>query len=272
MPAKHPEKDRNFDDLTQRFARNIYQTPKGKLRLAILERDFGVIPNTSPLDVLDVGAGQGQFGLWLATQGHDVTLVDVSAEMLAKAKNEAAGVNFAIAPTFIQQDLWAMCVERESNSCDLVVCHAVLEWLEHPLEAVEKLAALVRPGGYLSLLFYNIHGLVFKNLLRTNYKRVLKGDTKGQRGSLTPINPLAPMDVLGVIERLGLTTLAHSGVRVFHDYILNRENRLRDYETVEALELSLSNQEPYRGLGRYVHVLAQKKMASPAGIEPTSKP
>lgn len=109
MPAKHPEKDRNFDDLTHRFARNIYQTPKGQLRLAVLERDFGVIPKAPALEVMDVGAGQGQFGLWLAAQGHDVTLVDVSAEMLAKAKAESQGVNFSIAPTFIQQDLWAFC-------------------------------------------------------------------------------------------------------------------------------------------------------------------
>lgn len=260
MPAKHPEKDRNFDDLSQRFTRNIYDTPKGRLRLAVLERDFGVIPNNPALDVLDVGAGQGQFGLWLARQGHGVTLVDISGEMLAKAQTAATEQCFAIPPKFIQQDLWSLCKETPPNSCDMVVCHAVLEWLEHPLSAIVELTKLVRPGGYVSLLFYNVHGLVFKNLLRTNYKRVLNGDTKGQKGSLTPINPLEPQAVLTAVEHLGLSVLAHSGVRVFHDYVLDREQQRRDYDSVEALELTLSNQEPYRGLGRYAHVLVQKPL------------
>ena len=263
MPAKHPDKDRNFDGLSQRFTRNIYDSPKGQLRLAVLKRDFQQFVDRAELDIVDGGAGQGQFGLWLAQQGHKVALTDISSEMLAEAQKAASSQTFDYPPTFYQSDLWslqtALNIDAKGGArYDLVACHAVLEWLEKPLDAIEELARLVRPGGWLSLLFYNVHGLVYKNLLRANYKRVLANDFKGQKGSLTPINPLNPNDVLAAVANAGLTTIAHSGVRVFHDYILNRDDQAKDYATVEALELALSTQEPYRSLGRYVHLLARK--------------
>ncbi|HEY7773882.1 MAG TPA: methyltransferase domain-containing protein [Marinagarivorans sp.] len=263
MPAKHPDKDRNFDDLSQRFSRNIYDSPKGRLRLAVLKRDFQQFVDRPQLDILDAGAGQGQFGLWLAQQGHKVVLTDISSEMLAEAQKAASAHTFEYPPAFYQRDLWSLRAALSTDAdndgrYDLVACHAVLEWLENPLDAVAELAGLVRPGGWLSLLFYNVHGLVFKNLLRASYKRVLNKDLKGQKGSLTPINPLDPNEVLAAVANAGLVTAAHSGVRVFHDYILNRDDQAKDYATAEALELALSTQEPYRSLGRYVHVLARK--------------
>lgn len=35
-----PPTDQSFDGLTDKFAKNIYATAKGKLRLAVLERDL----------------------------------------------------------------------------------------------------------------------------------------------------------------------------------------------------------------------------------------
>ena len=32
--------DRNFDDIAEKFSRNIYDTPKGKIRQAILWQDL----------------------------------------------------------------------------------------------------------------------------------------------------------------------------------------------------------------------------------------
>ena len=51
-----------FNHLSQKFTRNIYDSFKGRLRLAILARDFEALGlNDSPLNILDIGAGQGQF-------------------------------------------------------------------------------------------------------------------------------------------------------------------------------------------------------------------
>ena len=262
MPPKQPLADRNFTGLTRRFKRNIYDSPKGQLRLAVLERDFnelGIFSTKSnqSLEILDVGAGQGQFALQLASQGHQLTLTDVSQEMLERAQMAANTLALNYLPCFEVIDLWSLAKRNNQAQYDVVMCHAVLEWLEEPLLAIDALSRLVKPGGYLSLLFYNVHGLVFKNLLRANYKKVIAKDVRGQKGSLTPINPQNPDDIIAQLLLNGMKVRCHSGVRVFHDYIFNREDRSRDPEKMQALELDLSRKEPYRGLGRYVHVMAQ---------------
>ena len=53
-------KDKNFDDLSSRFKKNIYSTAKGKIRLNILWRDLTeIIPQIEHggLSILDAGAG-----------------------------------------------------------------------------------------------------------------------------------------------------------------------------------------------------------------------
>lgn len=263
MPKKHSNEDRNFDDLVPRFKRNIYDSPKGKIRLAILKRDFEqVVSNDlNGACVLDMGAGQGQFAYWLAQRGSRVTLADISEAMLSEAQQQFAACEFASSAEFVRCDLWQLPASIEQQQFDLVCNHAMLEWLESPMPAIDRLAARVRPRGFLSLLFYNVDGLIYKNLLRANYKKVLAGDVKGQKGSLTPLSPLRPGDVLEKLQLLGFEVHAYSGVRVFHDYILNRENRTRSFEQALELELKLSQQEPYRDLGRYIHLLAQKTEA-----------
>jgi len=97
--------------------------------------------------------------------------------------------------------------------------------------------------------------LIYKNLLRTNFKKIINKDYGGSRGSLTPINPIDPQQVLEWVSSLPFKLLAYSGIRVFHDYIFNEEHREREPETLLQLELEFSQQEPYRSLGRYVHLL-----------------
>lgn len=261
MPPKHPDQDRNFDDLTPRFRRNIYATLKGQLRLAVLRRDFEqfeVAPSGRPLRILDVGAGQGQFALELARQGHELTLTDISSSMLDEARQlfEPYG-NTISPPTLI------CCAAQELQylfplpSFDVVLCHAVMEWLQEPQRLLEYLIPQVKAGGIISIIFYNQHGLIFKNLLRTNFKKIATGDMRGKRGSLTPLNPLAPDQVRQWFASAGLRMISESGIRVFHDYILDDQLRNQQGEALIEQELAFSQKNPYKDLGRYMHFLAK---------------
>ncbi|SUG69462.1 SmtA protein [Salmonella enterica subsp. enterica] len=41
---------------------------------------------------------------------------------------------------------------------DLILFHAVLEWVADPVGVLETLWSVLRPGGALSLMFYNANG------------------------------------------------------------------------------------------------------------------
>lgn len=268
--------DRNFDDLAHRFKRNIYDRLKGKIRLAVLLRDLeehlpalftqqtamplhsistssqhgGTAP--SVLRILDAGGGQGQLALELGRLGHRVTLCDISSNMLS-----LAGAQFAdagVEATFLHQSIQDHCAANPA-AYDLILCHAVLEWVANPEALLQGLRGALATGGHLSLSYYNVNGMVMKNLLRTNFSKVLKEDYTGYRGSLTPTWPRKTEEVMAWLAPLGLALRCHSGIRCFHDYILDPEQRNNSPDDQLALELKLSKQEPFRSLGRYTHLL-----------------
>lgn len=263
------DSDRNFDDLAPRFARNVYGGVKGELRLAVLRRDFEeFLPaclqpcggDNTPLRVLDAGGGQGQFGLQLAACGHALTLCDISAEMLKLAQQQATTLSL-FSVEFVHDAVQKMTEEVLLGSrapFDLVLCHSVLEWVADQQGLVRALLPLVRPGGYLSLTFYNRHGMVMKNLLRGKRSPILDNRFVPSAGSLTPTRPLDPQQVLAWLAEDHWAIFCHSGIRVFHDLLLTPEGRAMPKPELLALELELSREEPYRSLGRYQHVLARR--------------
>lgn len=254
------ESDQNFDNLSSRFRKNIYNTAKGKIRLKILWRDLSEqIPEieNGGLSILDAGAGQGNFALELAKKNHQLTLCDISEKMLSDAKTLFAENEIETNVEFINssaQDL----PQHVNQQYDVVLFHAVLEWLVEPEQTLKQLVKLIKPGGYLSLMFYSKTGLIYQNLTHGNFSHVLNNELAGQGKTLTPTNPQDPAEVYAWLENMKLTTLSKSGVRVFYDGI-HRERRKEISETeLFELEEQYSRIEPYCQLARYVHVLCKK--------------
>ncbi len=257
--------DRNFDDLAERFSRNVYGGLKGRIRLAVLQRDFsahlpiapfGDSHASTPLRILDAGGGQAQFSLPLAQAGHQLVICDISREMLALARSGARELGVEDRVDFIHGALQDVTQTREPF--DLILCHAVMEWMAEPEILLPMLCHCLKPGGHLSLTYYNLHSLIYKNLLRTNFKKILNRDFAGSRGSLTPLSPIDPADVDRWLHELPMSCLCRSGIRVFHDYIFDESKRERSPDELLAMELQFSTQEPYRSLGRYIHMLLRK--------------
>lgn len=259
---KHPLEDRNFDDLALHFQSKIYNSMKGRLRLAVLRQDFNEYVILEGKRVLDIGAGQGQWALEMLRRGGEVHLTDMSEEMLALARINITNGDLTeeqkVRASFQKIPLQAL-AQQNFVPFDVVTCHAVLEWLDHPEEFFVAVEPLLVPGGLCSLVFYNIDGLIFKNLLRTNYAKVTARDFRGARGGLTPLNPQQPDQVRAWAEKWNYQVVCQSGIRVFHDYVLDRQDYKRDPDRVEQLELLYSRQQPYRDLGRYIHLLLRKQ-------------
>jgi len=254
------KQDQNFDNLSSRFRKNIYNTAKGQIRLNILWRDLlETIPaiEEGGLSILDAGAGQGNFSLQLAQNNHQLTLSDLSSNMLDDARALYKDKQLEQEVRFIHcavQDL----SEHISEQYDVVLFHAVLEWLAEPEQTLKQLLDFIKPGGYLSLMFYSRTGLIYQNLVMGNFDNINNQSLAGEGKTLTPTNPQEPEDVYQWLDDFGLKTLCKSGVRVFYDGISRERRKQISHEELYELEKQFSRKEPYCSLARYIHVVCQK--------------
>lgn len=257
--------DRNFDDIADHFEKKIYGKRKGLIRLVVLWRDLenhlSRLPEHTTLNVLDVGGGFGQIAQRLAKRGHRVTVNDISANMLTKAKALATekgidNIDFIHAP---YQDLPNLLAHQKY---DLILCHAVLEWLAEPQAAIGILQSLLTRSGTLSLCFYNPVAKVYRNLIMGNFynlDEVANNQFKSDAGSLTPNNPSSIEDVKTWLADANMIIRQESGIRVFSDYVpamLAKRGGHANLDAVIEKELNYSTQAPYKFMGRYFHVLA----------------
>jgi S-adenosylmethionine-dependent methyltransferase len=248
-------KDRHFDALATRFAEKIYGGAKGAIRLAVLQADLAESLPAHPLRVLDIGAGLGHMALWLAERGHQVTLAEPAEPMLegARARFAEAGQQ----ATFIQAP-WQDLLGQLTEPYDLVLCHAVLEWLAEPETILPVLHQLTRKDGLLSLAFYNRDALVYRNLLKGHFRKLRRDDLAGEKQSLTPQKPLDPRTLRVQLEGLWQVE-TESGVRVFHDYMPSEFQAKAELLDLLEMELAHRRHPAFAGLGRYLHWICRPR-------------
>lgn len=252
--------DRNFDELADRFESKLYGHWRGQIRLQLVTEallaDARCLQQDRPLRVLDAGCGLGQMALLMAERGHHVTACDVSSVLLQRARARISDNN----PGATERITFHCCPLQEisqhvTGQFDLVIFHAVLEWLHEPRKGLESLLPLIKPGGELSLLFYNRHSIVFKNLLRADFRRIDTQDFKGDSGSLTPINPLLPEEVADWLRENGIAISTQRGIRTFYDYMEQSLDRNKppkaSFEEILNKERLFSTRMPYQHLARY---------------------
>ena len=250
--------DINFDKHSQRFKKNIYDTDKGRLRLKLVSDDLlnntPVLSDGKKLNILDAGCGMGQISLLLAKQGHQLTLCDISNDML-----DIAQANFAeegLSASYINSSVQDL-NEQHHQQYDLVVFHAVLEWLEQPEAVISSLKHCLKPGGYLSLMFYNRNSIIFYNILKGNFRKIVKQDFKGHPGGLTPINPINPDELNQWLDKASFEVIKKTGIRVFYDYLTKELKNSRSFEDVLQMEKTYAAEPTFNMIGRYIHYICR---------------
>lgn len=256
-----PAKDRNFDQLALRFAEKIFASRKGQLRRSIICRDLEQHGLWRPYDqggpeqVLDLGGGLGYFSCAYAPMAARVVYNDISPVMAERARQQATEAGIA-------QDIeWRVSpyqelIKDQAEPFQLILCHALLEWVDDKSELLHALTRLAAPGAHVSLCFYNPAGAVFRNLLRGNFHWVDQRDSfVPDQGSLTPQSPVALETVEAWIREQHIALLCHSGIRVFSDYPTEKRGGLAVDEALLIKEMEFSRLEPYWRLGRYIHLL-----------------
>ncbi len=259
--------DRSFDTIADHFEKKVYGGLKGEIRLAVLRRDIveysAQMSKTlgRPLRILDVGAGLAQIAIELATQGHSVVINDISANMLEKAKANAEQIDQALDITWYVCPYQALAEKlvKEVDKFDLIMCHALLEWLAEPSAVMDFFDQYLTDDGALSLCFYNPASFDYRNLIMGNFNLLDNTDYKADnKKSLTPNHPVAKEEVESWLKAHEYQTVRSSGLRVFHDYAPLKRGGHNDPDAVIRMELRYSQLEPYKWLGRYLHILAKR--------------
>lgn len=91
--------------------------------------------------ICDLGCGDGYGSYKFAQAGYHVTGIDVSEDMIVKAKS----LNSDTTANFQKGDISRL--PFADNSFDAVVAINSLEWTESPLEVLKEMQRVVKPGG-----------------------------------------------------------------------------------------------------------------------------
>ena len=105
---------------------------------------FDGIDESRRLKILDIGTGPGFFAILCALRGHDVTAVDMNADMLDHAQKNAAAAGAHV--QFLQV---GHILPFPPESFDLIICRDVTWTLTDPEVQMKAWAALLRPDGVL---------------------------------------------------------------------------------------------------------------------------
>ena len=253
-----PPEDKSFDNRAELFKRKIYDTTKGKIRAAVVWRDLEEIlasfPQGKVLNILDAGGGFGFMAKKLAELGHNVIVVDISEDMLNLGRDIIQKDPVKGNITFMKGAVQDLKELLPGKKFDLVMCHAVLEWLVNPKEVIPVLKAMIAPHGVLSLLVYNKAALLFQSLVVGNFDYIKVGLKKRRRQTLTPQTPLYIDEVLDWMKEEGLEKAGLSGVRIVHDYMRDKSDQVNKFDDLLYYELLYSRHKDYAHLGRYIHI------------------
>jgi S-adenosylmethionine-dependent methyltransferase len=251
------KRDIHFNTIANQFEQDVYGSSKGFIRWNVLWEDLLTeLPQlqNGTLNILDAGGGAGRMTLALAKMGHNLTLVEPAKEMLEKAQTLVASENLTQNILFVNKPLQDF---KADQSFDVVLNHAVLEWLAEPKKALEHLVRQLKPNGYLSLMFYNRNAALFKSVLAGDFSLEFLRETTLNTGWNQTSKPLFPDTVLSWLDEFGMRVISKAGIRMFHDHIAekNKEGKL---EQLLELEKTLRKREPFASLAQHIHIVGQK--------------
>ena len=221
-----------------------------------------VVATGTPLRVVDVGGGSGMFAVPLARLGHEVTVVDPSADALATLRRRAdtAGVGARVRGVQGDGDLLHEVLTGDDADYDLALCHSVLEVVDDPAVTLREIARALRSGGQVSVATANRAGAVLARALSGHPReaRALLEDHDPTPGRDRPARRrFDPAGLLALVEGAGFQPGPWRGVSVVADLLDAASGA--DPDAVRTLELALAESSPYRDVATGLHVLATRR-------------
>ncbi|MDQ1589603.1 MAG: hypothetical protein QOG71_230 [Pyrinomonadaceae bacterium] len=282
--------DARFESGAPAYAAYL-QTVEGRLRLDIAWENFLSVINESnapqsKLDAtgerraLDLGGGTGALALRFAALGWRVAVVDPSATMLAIAADAARAatpdasttLDASTTPDAARVTFHQSAAERAHElfapqTFDAAVCHNVLEYVSDPRAAALSLAALVKPGGLVSLVARNRAGEAMRAVLKAHdldeAERALAAEQVNESLYGGPARLFDARSLGELATGAGLRVVAERGVRVVADYLPAALSDTPDaYARLLSFELTLGARPEFAAVARYAQIIARKESAA----------
>ena len=100
------------------------------------------------LSCLDYGCGTGEFSIYLAQRGHDVTICDIEGDYLEAVKKRFEFRNLPVRAIGATPDIP---IPDLGNNFDIVIAREVLEHIRHPARLLATIDSAVRRNGCIIL-------------------------------------------------------------------------------------------------------------------------
>ena len=253
--------------LVDPFADGAYASAKGLVRTYVMHQHLLEHLPPPPATILDVGGGAGHQSLPLARAGWDVTLLDSSVAMLARARERLdalpAGARHRVRLLHAEGEHAVEAVAGQQF--DAVLCHGVLGYLDDPVAMVEQLCRCAAPGGIVSILTGNARTSAVRPALERRWQDALAAfDDPRELGVLgVPTRGDDVEHLSGLLEAQGVQAVQWYGVWLFTDWLefSGTTVDLEDPHEVAAMaqvELEASRRDPYRQLSRPFHLVGRR--------------
>ncbi len=249
-----------FDRVGDQFL-DYYSEVRGYVREHLIRQQLMENLPAQPAGIIDIGGGDGRDSAWLAEQGYNVTLVDPSVEMIARAHQRFRTNNLEIETYQIDPSIVSS--ELKGHKFDVVLSHGVLMYcLEDPAVHIATLAGLINSGGIVSLATKGFAGAIYRAMYRQ--------DTKTARSIIETeqdINNLglkvwaySPERVEEMLGMYALKVLDWRGIRIVseHDRRSIKNISKTELSQIIKIETKLGKDFSSRGMGQMLHFIAQK--------------
>ncbi|MEA5361071.1 methyltransferase [Amycolatopsis sp., V23-08] len=251
--------------LADKFADEAYATVKGHVRTHVLHQQLLDHLPAPPATVLDVGGGAGHQSFPLAEAGYDVTLLDPSPAMLAKARQrlERLTADAQRRVTLLRADGETAFEAVGGRRFAAVLCHGVLGYLDDPGPLLDQLARCAEPGGVVSIMTGNGHAMAVRPAMERRWADALASfDATGEIGVLgVPGRADTVEELSESLRSRGVEPVDWYGVWLFVDWLefAGTKLDLADADQVAAVELEASRRDPYRAMSRVFHLVGRKE-------------
>ncbi|MFN2320549.1 MAG: methyltransferase domain-containing protein [Dermatophilaceae bacterium] len=233
-----------------------------------------------PLVVLDLGGGTGGLAVPLALAGHHVHVLDPSPDALASLQRRASEQGLG-APSAADDGSGGSVTAAQGDAdtitdtaavhelvggrpIDLICCHEALEMVDDPVSAVHAMAAILPPGGALSLVISGRLAAVLGRVLAGRFVQAQRALTSrdGRWGDADPMpRRFDADDIHDLLTSAGFAIETVHGVRIFADLVPSASiDTDADRRALLELEAAVATHHPLLGqLGAAIHFVARRR-------------